>query len=135
MDDTGRYELRRTFDAAAEEVFRFFVEPDAFSQWFVVPGFRTPRETVRMDARPGGSVEATMVDENGAAEIPFTVRFGDVDPPRRVVLYPAGNEEVTVTLAAVPGGTELRYEYRGPAAGPADVAAVEAMLDRISQHL
>jgi uncharacterized protein YndB with AHSA1/START domain len=135
MSTTGHYKLRRRFTASPQEVFRFFIEPEAFSQWFVVPGFRTPRETIRLDPRTGGSVEATMVAEDGSAAIPFVVRFGEVEPPRRVVMYPGDDEQVTITLSALPDGTDLLYEYEGPAAGPADVAAVQDMLDRIVHHL
>lgn len=135
MSTTDHYQIRRTFDGPTEKVFRFFVEPAAFSQWFVAPGFRTPAETVRMDARSGGSVQAIMVAEDNSAELPFTVRFGDLEPPHRVVLRPGHEEEVTITLSPTPDGTELTYDYTGPAADPADQAAVDAMLDHIDRHL
>lgn len=133
MSTTNSYRLRRSFAASAEEVFRFFVEPAAFAQWFVVPGFRT--ETVAVDARPGGSVRAVMVADDNSTELPFTVGFGDLEPPRRVVLRPGDDEEVTITLSAGPGGTELTYDYTGPAADRSDQAAVDAMLDQIARHL
>jgi uncharacterized protein YndB with AHSA1/START domain len=129
----SHYQLRRTFDAPPEQVFRFFVEPEPFSQWFVVPGFRTPSESVRMDARPGGSVEAIMVADD--TELPFTVQYGDVEPPHRVVLRPGDDEEVTITLSPTRDGTELTYDYTGPAAGPSDQAAVHTMLDHIARQL
>ncbi|GII77051.1 hypothetical protein Sru01_20330 [Sphaerisporangium rufum] len=116
-------------------MFRFFVEPDAFARWFVVPGFRTPAGTVRVDARPGGGVSATMVSDDGATRLPFTVGFGELDPPRRIVFHPGDGERVIVTLTPSAGGTELVYAYDGPAAGAGDIAAVEAMLDRIAANL
>ncbi|ONI68283.1 hypothetical protein BWI15_35280 [Kribbella sp. ALI-6-A] len=131
----SHYQLRRTFDATPEQVFRFFVEPEPFSQWFVVPGFRTPSESVQMDARTGGSVKATMVADDNESELPFTVQYGDVEPPHRVVLRPGGDEEVTITLSPTPDGTELIYAYTGPAAAPTDQAAVNTMLDEIARHL
>lgn len=39
----GHYILRRTLSAPKERVYDFFVDPVAFSHWFVVPGFTTPR--------------------------------------------------------------------------------------------
>ncbi|WP_432942920.1 SRPBCC family protein [Kribbella sp. CA-253562] len=129
----SHYQLRRTFNATPEQVFRFFVEPEPFSQWFVVPGFRT--ESVQMDARPGRSVQAIMVADDNNTELPFTVQYGDVEPPHRVVLRPGDDEEVTITLSPTPDGTELTYDYTGPAAGPADQSAVDTMLDQIARHL
>ncbi|GGM48516.1 hypothetical protein GCM10007977_057640 [Dactylosporangium sucinum] len=52
----------------------------------------------------------------------------------RVVLHPGEDERVTIILTEVPEGTELTYLYEGPAVGPADVAAAEAMLDRMAEH-
>jgi uncharacterized protein YndB with AHSA1/START domain len=127
------YQLRRTFEAPPEQVFRFFVEPEPFSQWFVVPGFRTPSESVQMDARTGGSVQAIMVADD--TELPFTIQYGDVEPPHRVVLRPGGDEEVTIALSPTREGTELTYDYTGPAAGTADQDAVHTMLDHIARHL
>ena len=135
MNYTNRYELRRTFAAPAEDVFRYFVEPEAFSRRFVVPGFTTPPATITMDPRPGGSIEAVMIAQDGGAEIPFSIRFGDLRPSRRIVIYPGSDEQVTVTLSPATAGTELLYSYEGPAAAPADIAAVETMLDHISHHL
>jgi hypothetical protein len=36
------------------------VEPGKLEQWFVVPGYRTPADRMRVDARPGGRLEAVM---------------------------------------------------------------------------
>ncbi|GAB3817413.1 SRPBCC domain-containing protein [Kribbella italica] len=126
------YQLHRTFTATPAQLFRFFTEPTPFSQWFVVPGFRT--EQVHINAHPGGTAQAVMVAEDGSTEIPFTVGYGAVEPPRRVVLHPSANEEVTITLADAPDGTVLTYAYAGPATSPADRSAVEAMLDQIARH-
>jgi uncharacterized protein YndB with AHSA1/START domain len=131
----SHYQLQRTFDAPPEQVFRFFVEPEPFSQWFVVPGFRTPSESIQMDARPGGTIQAVMVADDNNTEVPFTVQYGDVEPPHRVVLRPGDDEEVTITLSPTPDGTELTYNYTGHASGSADQAAVHTMLDEIARHL
>jgi uncharacterized protein YndB with AHSA1/START domain len=127
----SRYILRRTLSAPKERVYEFFVDPAAFSRWFVVPGFTTPADRVSIDARPGGEIRAVMVSDTDATEVPFVVGFGDLEPMERVVLLPGEDERVTITLTEVPAGTELEYRYEGPASGPADAAAADGMLDRI----
>jgi uncharacterized protein YndB with AHSA1/START domain len=130
----SRYTLRRTFSAPRERMYDFFVDPVAFSHWFVVPGFSTPADRVRIDARPGGKIEAVMVSDADASEVPFAVGFGDLEPMERVILHTDENESVTIVLTEVPEGTELTYDYDGPMAGPAEVAAADAMLDRMAEH-
>jgi uncharacterized protein YndB with AHSA1/START domain len=120
--------------APKERVYDFFVDPGAFSQWFVVPGFTTPAETVRIDPRPGGEIQAVMVSDTDDTQVPFVVGFGEIVPMEKVILHPGDGECVTIILTAVPGGTELEYVYEGPATGPADVAAADAMLDRMAQQ-
>jgi uncharacterized protein YndB with AHSA1/START domain len=130
----SRYVLRRTLPAPKERVYDFFVDPVAFSRWFVAPGFATPADRVRIDPRPGGEIRAVMVSDADATQVPFVVGFGDLEPMEKVVLHPGKDERVTIILTEVPEGTELTYLYDGPAAGPADVAAADAMLDRIAEH-
>jgi uncharacterized protein YndB with AHSA1/START domain len=130
----SRYTLRRTLSAPKERVYEFFVDPVAFSYWFVVPGFTTPADRVHIDARPNGKIQAVMVSDADATQVPFVVGFGDLEPMEKVVLHPSEDERVTIILTEVPEGTELAYLYEGPAAGPADVAAADAMLDRMAEH-
>lgn len=75
-----------------------------------------------------------MVSDADTTQVPFVVGFGDLEPMEKVVLYPGEDERVTITLTEIPEGTELAYLYEGPAAGPADVAAADAMLDRMAEH-
>jgi uncharacterized protein YndB with AHSA1/START domain len=46
--------VSRVFDAPRELVYKAFVDPDQFGQWFGPAGFSVPYETVQSDARPGG---------------------------------------------------------------------------------
>jgi uncharacterized protein YndB with AHSA1/START domain len=130
----SHYTLRRTLSAPKERVYDFFIDPIAFSHWFVAPGFTTPADKVRIDPRPGGEIQAVMVFNADATQLTFVVGFGDLEPMNKVILHPGKNERVTITLTEIPEGTELTYLYDGPAAGPADIAAADAMLDRIAEH-
>lgn len=125
----GSYVVSRTIPASRERVYEFFIDPVAFSQWFVVPGYSTPAERIRIDARPGGRVEAVMVSDTDGTEIPFVVGIDEMEPPATMVLRPGADERVTMTLTDVAGGTEVAYRYEGPSDGPGDAAAASAMLD------
>jgi uncharacterized protein YndB with AHSA1/START domain len=131
----GGFVVHRHLPAPADRVHAAFTDPEKLEQWFVVPGYRTPADRMRVDARPGGRVEAVMVAESDGTEIPFGFAYTEVDPPRRVVLrFDDPDEVVTVTLTESAGETDLAYELVSRPA-PADEAAsrggVERMLDLI----
>ncbi len=135
-DSGGGFTVRRRMQATAERVFAAFVEPSRLEQWFVVPGYRTPADRMRVDARPGGRMDAVMISDADGAEIPFGLEYAEMDPPRRVVLrFQEPDELVTVTLTDAPeSNVDLAYEFVSWP-GPSDVSAsrrgVEDMLDLI----
>ena len=131
----GEYTLDRTFPAPPTAVFEYFVDPTLFSTWFRVPGYRTPSERVRIDARPGGAVHAVMVADADGSEVPFSVPFEDLQHPHLVVLHPGPDEVLTIRLTDRDGSTDLSYAYEGTASSPADIAASEVMLDHIAEHV
>jgi uncharacterized protein YndB with AHSA1/START domain len=55
--------ISRVFDAPPELVYQAFVDPDQVSQWFGPVGFSVPRDTVEIDARPGGVQRLIMVSD------------------------------------------------------------------------
>ena len=132
----GGFTVRRRFPTTAERIYAAFVEPAKLEHWFVVPGYRTPADRMRVDARPGGRVDAVMIADLDGSEIPFGFEYGDLAPPHLVTLhFDQPRELVTVTMTD--GGTdgvELAYEFVSWPA-PKDAAAsrrgVEDMLDRI----
>jgi len=56
--------LTREFDAPPELVYRAFVDPDQFCQWFGPDGFSVPCESVQIDARAGGFQRFVMVSDD-----------------------------------------------------------------------
>ena len=54
------FSVTRTFEAPRERVWREWVEPEAFADWFGGEASEVPIETVEMDLREGGSWKATM---------------------------------------------------------------------------
>jgi len=77
----GGFTVRRRLPTTAERVYAAFVEPAKLEQWFVVPGYRTPADRMRVDARPGGRFDAVMVADVDGSEIPFGFEYGDLAPP------------------------------------------------------
>jgi uncharacterized protein YndB with AHSA1/START domain len=108
------FTLQQVIDAPPAEVVRGFTEPEPFAAWFVAEGFTTPSDRVTLDVRPGGLISAVFVGEQDV-EVPFTLRFGDLDLPHHLVLHfdePA--EEITVDLTELPGDkTQLDYRSVG----------------------
>lgn len=110
------FTLQQIVDAPPAEVIRAFTEPEPFAAWFVAEGFRTPADRVELDVRPGGLISAVFVGDD--TEVPFTLRYGALDLPRRVELrFDDPAEEITVELTALDGGrTQLDYRSVGLAA-------------------
>ena len=71
--------LERVFDAPRELVYRAFIDPDQLSQWFGPVGWSVPRDSVEIDARPGGQQKFTMVnDENPSETSPVSGTFEEI---------------------------------------------------------
>ena len=71
--------LERVFDAPRELVYRAFIDPDQISQWFGPVGWSVPRDSVEVDARPGGQQKFTMVnDENTSETSPVSGTFEEI---------------------------------------------------------
>jgi uncharacterized protein YndB with AHSA1/START domain len=140
IPDHGGFTVRRRLPATAERVHAAFLEPAKLEQWFVVPGYRTPADRMRVDPRPGGRLDAVMVAEGSGEEIPFGFEYVELDPPHVVTLgFEEPREVVSVTLADDgEEGVELTYTLRAwPAPTDEDASrrGVEDMLDRIEDGI
>jgi uncharacterized protein YndB with AHSA1/START domain len=83
--------ITRTFDAPRALVYRAFTDPDQLAAWFGPAGFSVPRETVEIDARPGGVERFTMVsDTDPAMASPVNARFTEVIENELLVGVEAG---------------------------------------------
>ena len=78
-------ELRRSFtisrilDAPPETVFACWTVPDQMT-WWGPEGSTTPRDTISVDLRPGGSWRLTMVNDLTGERYPTEGIFTDVVP-------------------------------------------------------
>jgi uncharacterized protein YndB with AHSA1/START domain len=82
MPDTTPTEelvITRTFDAPRELVYKAFTDPDHLAQWFGPVGWSVPRDTVSIDAQPGGHQRFTMVsDDDPEMRSPVDATFTEV---------------------------------------------------------
>ena len=136
QNDHGGFTIRRRFPTTADRVYAAFVEPAKLEQWFVVPGYRTPTDRMRVDARPGGRVDAVMIADLDGTELPFSFKYGDLTPPRLVTLrFGQPRELVTVTLTEDGGdGVDLAYEFMSWPA-PKDEASSRRGVDDMLDHI
>jgi uncharacterized protein YndB with AHSA1/START domain/heme-degrading monooxygenase HmoA len=134
-DPAAGFTVTRVLAGDRGRVFAHFIEPGAFSRWFVVDGYTTPANRVTLDPRPGGTINAVMVPEQGGPEIPFAAAYGALDPPHMVQFaFTDPTELVTITLVDLgQEGTQLTYRNQGaPLRERAQaLAGVARMLDAL----
>ncbi|BCY12463.1 SRPBCC domain-containing protein [Actinoplanes sp. L3-i22] len=71
--------ITRVFDAPRALVYRAFTDPDQIAQWFGPVGWSVPRDSVEIDARPGGKQVFTMVnDADPSMSSPVNATFTEV---------------------------------------------------------
>jgi uncharacterized protein YndB with AHSA1/START domain len=135
-------EITRVFDAPREAVWREWIEPERFADWFGGPEGEVALPTVSMDLRDGGTWRLTMFAPRG--EINWEGRYLEVVAPERLVFTitdqpGAGAHVCTVLLTDLGDGrTEMRFEQRGPMP-PGQVEAAgkgwQSFFDRIAERL
>ena len=105
--------MTRIFNAPRELVFAAWIDPDQLAQWWGPEHLHTPRETVTVEPRVGGTWAATMVMDDNGMEFPSTGTFTRIDPPNGFELYNEPNQffafsaSVAVTFEDVDGGTRM----------------------------
>lgn len=124
MPDTYEVHISRYFDAPPDMVFQAFVDPDQIAQWFGPLMYPVPRETVDIDARPGGHWKMTMVNKDDASQqSPITSTFTEVVENQLLVGYEvtqgfpgiADGTKITLSIELTPEGDGTRLELRqGP---------------------
>jgi uncharacterized protein YndB with AHSA1/START domain len=110
----------RVFDAARERVWREWTEPDRFADWFGGPNSEVPLSTMSMDARPGGTWQATMFYGPDRRESRWEGEYHEVVEPERLVFTVTDRpgeddyELVTVVLTDLGDGrTEMHFQQQG----------------------
>jgi len=132
MSDAGGFTTSRNMGGTAGRVYSAFVEPAKLEQWFVVDGYHTPADRMRVDAVPGGRMEAVMISDADGTEIPFGFEYTELEPPQRLVMtFEAPAEVVTITILEQDNGSvDLTYIFeRTPAPSADDLAAAQTVAD------
>jgi uncharacterized protein YndB with AHSA1/START domain len=109
----------RVFDAPRERVWKEWMEPEAFADWFGAEA-EVPLAGVSLDVQPGGSWRLTMFADPGRREIHWKGEYVEVVEPERLVFTVTdrpdddARELITVVLTDLGDGrTEMHFEQRG----------------------
>jgi uncharacterized protein YndB with AHSA1/START domain len=121
--------------ASAESVFRYFTVPELFGAWFVVDGFVTPADEIRLDPRPGGAISGVMVSVDGTDRVPFALRYGRLDPPRTAQFaFEQPEDTVTVVVQTLDDG-RTHIGYHQPYGDPNRVEGAQSMLNALAESI
>ena len=144
MDEPG-LEITRVFDAAREDVWREWTEPERFADWYGGPDADNPLETVAMDVRPGGLWRLTMFFGSERREINWKGEYREVVEPERLVLTITDGPEDTGELVTVmltdlgDGRTEMRMTQTGGGLPPEGYERAKqgwgGFFDRLTERL
>jgi uncharacterized protein YndB with AHSA1/START domain len=112
------FTIHRVFDAPRDLVFQAWTDPAHLAGWYGPVGCTAPRESIRMDLRPGGSWSALMVNDENGEQYPTGGVYREVNAPERLVFTwgdPADDREsvITITLAEVDGKTSMTFHQAG----------------------
>ena len=142
---TPEFTLTRTRDAPVERVWEAWTNPDHLARWHHPVGVSTPRETVSVDLREGGSYAYTMVVDETGETYPTAGTYLTVEPPHRLVFTwgapdtPADDQPVvSLSLDTAGESTALTLHVRGIAGEPGDDDVYDGWneaLDSLETHV
>ncbi len=118
--------LHRVFSTKPEKVYRAFIEPDAIASW--LPPFGFTCAVHELDAKVGGKHRMSFRNFTTGDSHSFGGTYLELVPGERLVYTDSfedqslpGEMKVTISLKAVPSGTEVNIEQQGvPDIIPAD---------------
>ena len=115
---TGTVQLHRVLRAPPERVYRAFLEPDAMTKWIAPYGFTC--QVHHMDAQVGGGFRMSFRNFGSGQAHAFGGEYQELVPAQRIRYTDKfddpnlpGTMQVTVELAAVSCGTDLRITQAG----------------------
>lgn len=123
---THTVRLHRVIAAPPSRVYRAFTDPDAWARWLPPDGFTG--HTHALDARVGGAWRMSFTNFSSGHSHAFGGRYVEL-VPERLIRYDCafddpnlpGTMQTTITLAAVPCGTDFTAVQEGiPGVIPVD---------------
>ena len=137
---TGELTFTRTFDAPRELVFRCMIEPEHLTHFWGPVGTSAPLDKIKIDPRPGGVFETTMVSDADGNEYPMRSVYTEVVEPEKLVWVERESNMTTTSLFIDlgDGRTEVRihqtHVHDGMTTAEAQ-AGFKSSLDRFAAHL
>lgn len=130
------FTIRRVLDAPRELVWKAWTDPDQVARWFGPREISTPRSTIRMDVRPGGTFELTMISDDDGTEYPSGGTFLEVEEPDRLVWRDRDIDLlVTITFVDLGGRTEMTCHVVGRTGGAEAYDGWSTMFDKLAAFL
>jgi uncharacterized protein YndB with AHSA1/START domain len=130
------FTITRVFDAPRELVWKAWTDPEQVARWFGPRGITTPRSTITMDVRPGGTFALTMVGDDDGKEYPSGGTFLEVVELERLVWRDRDRDlEVTITFADLGGRTEMTCHVVGRTGGAQAYEGWSTMFDKLAEFL
>ena len=139
------FTLVRTFEAAPEDIWEAWTDPDAAAEWWHTLRASTPREEVEIDARVGGRYTYTMVNDASGDRVVTGGVYREVVPFKRLVFTwgdPDGDPDdtpvVTVTLEPEGELTRMTFDLRGVEGTKGDGSFYDGwheVLDSLGEYL
>jgi len=142
--DQKTFTITRVFDAPRSAVWQAWTDPDEAAAWWHPDGLVTPRDTVDLDVRPGGSYRYTMVAPDGGTYPTGGVYREVVEPERLVFTWadPGDPQDVapviTVTLEDLGAQTRMTFRLDGHGGQPGDDGVYDgwdSAFDVLGEHL
>jgi uncharacterized protein YndB with AHSA1/START domain len=128
--------ITRVLNAPRELVWKAWTDPEHVARWFGPRGFTTPRTTITMDVRTGGSFELMMVADDDGKEYPAGGTFLEVEEPERLVWRDRDVDlTVTVTFADLGDRTEMTCHVVGKTGGAQAYDGWSTMFDKLAESL
>jgi uncharacterized protein YndB with AHSA1/START domain len=104
-------EFVRTYHAPRQLVWDAWTDPNQIAQWWGPRGITTPRQSIKLDLRPGGRIAFDMVDDATGTRYPNSGTILELQPPARLVWSDdgfadgSGKGTTTVTFTEVDAET------------------------------
>lgn len=114
--------ITRIFDAPRPMVYRAFVDPDQLAAWFGPVGWSVPRDSVSVEAKPGGHQRFTMVNDADPAQTsPVDATFTEVIENELLV----GEEDLSAMDAFEGDIMRMRIEFHDEPGGKTRVVLTQ----------
>lgn len=142
--DQKTFTITRIFDAPRAAIWHAWTDPDEAAAWWHPRDVVTPRDSVELDVRPGGTYKYTMVAPDGSTYPTFGVYREVVEPERLSFTWADPGDTsadaplITVTLEDLGEQTRMTFRLDGHGGQPGDDGVYDGWdqaFDVLVEHL